>query len=1072
MKPSPSSLVHAAATAALLTATLTVRAAIIAPYQPDAATLHLWHFDEPGVPATDAVTGANNLPMSVVANGATLGNISFTGFGSALSTVDGGQNGIAATDKDAYAARYALVNAAGDNTAWSFAEPVTGAFTMEAIVRIDFDPTANLGATTVGGNGRNTPLMIIGGEQDGTGGGVRSWQFRLDPIGFNPGAVPYTTPLTQPVLEFINVNNGSGVQWLFATIPLSGPDAIVQGSWYHVAVTYDGNAATPDNFKVFWTLLDPSRTTANQILSAAMNLDLNASGAVDFAIGNGGRNPPNANFIGLIDEVRMSSVARSAGEMAFASSDVIIVTQPTNQLAAIGQPASFTVIASGNPPLFYQWRFESTPIPDATNSTLSFAAVQTTNAGSYDVVVTNLTSGATSVVATLTVRLPLELVWEGTWNTNWDLTQPNWLGLPALSSEIFNSGDHVIFNDIYSQYYPIINLVGALNPSSITVTGATSFTFGTISNGSLSGVAPLFKGGSGTLTVAANNTGSGSTTVEGGALVVGNGAASGSLSTGPITNEALIFFNRADTINLNSPLAGTGQWIKTNSNDLRLNATNFISGDLLIADGTLTLATSGALGTTTNIVVKTIRGGAGASGTRLALANGTIVASNVVATLPSSNSDGVSTVDWRSTLHGDSGTNVWNGPLLVVGNNTINFAQNAGAQLDVNGPVIGPDYTGRVTLRGGGLGIVRGTIAMPNGILAKTDGATWIVSSSGSTYRFTDLAGGTLALGNHDGLATNSPLVIAGATLDLAGFNQLVTGLTNTIGSAIIGSSSTNADSTFTLAGSDNWTFGGRIADVLGTGTRKVHFTLTGGSLTLTNVNTYSGETRVHAGTLILAGSGSISNTSLIRLAAGSTLDAVALASTELVLGSTQTLQATGAVTVLGKLTSRGVIAMNISKAGAVLNHSSITGPSVINYGGTLALTLSGDPLSVSDTLPLFSASSHGGAFDTITPATPGPGLVWDTSTLDFDGTLRIQTGATPQPGFSMISISGNEIVIQGTNGVAGQSFVVLGSTNVAAPLNTWLPVLTNTFGPGGVFSVTNTIHPATPQQFLLLRQP
>jgi hypothetical protein len=63
------------------------------------------------------------------------------------------------------------------------------------IVRIDFDPAANLGPTTIGGNGRNTAMQIISGEQEATGGGIRSWQFRLDPIGFNPNAGGITAPV-------------------------------------------------------------------------------------------------------------------------------------------------------------------------------------------------------------------------------------------------------------------------------------------------------------------------------------------------------------------------------------------------------------------------------------------------------------------------------------------------------------------------------------------------------------------------------------------------------------------------------------------------------------------------------------------------------------------------------------------------------------------------------------------------------------------------------------------------------------------------------------------------------------
>jgi hypothetical protein len=42
----------------------------------------------------------------------------------------------------------------------------------------------------------------------------------------------------------------------------------------------------------------------------------------------------------------------------------------------------------------------------------------------------------------------------------------------------------------------------------------------------------------------------------------------------------------------------------------------------------------------------------------------------------------------------------------------------------------------------------------------------------------------------------------------------------------------------------------------------------------------------------------------------------------------------------------------------------------------------------------------------------------------------------------------------------------------VAAPANEWLSIATNVFGPGGTFSVTNTINPNTPELFFRLLIP
>jgi hypothetical protein len=63
-----------------------------------------------------------------------------------------------------------------------------------------------------------------------------------------------------------------------------------------------------------------------------------------------------------------------------------------------------------------------------------------------------------------------------------------------------------------------------------------------------------------------------------------------------------------------------------------------------------------------------------------------------------------------------------------------------------------------------------------------------------------------------------------------------------------------------------------------------------------------------------------------------------------------------------------------------------------ITYGGTLSLTNLAGNLAASDTFKLFSATNYSGAFSAITPATPAPGLGWNTNTLVTDGILRFVT--------------------------------------------------------------------------------
>jgi purine nucleoside phosphorylase len=83
-----------------------------------------------------------------------------------------------------------------------------------------------------------------------------------------------------------------------------------------------------------------------------------------------------------------------------------ITTQPQNLTVTQGQSASFSVVASGSPPFGYQWSFNGTALSDATNASLALTNAQTTDAGSYTVVVTNAVGSITSQVATLTVLVP------------------------------------------------------------------------------------------------------------------------------------------------------------------------------------------------------------------------------------------------------------------------------------------------------------------------------------------------------------------------------------------------------------------------------------------------------------------------------------------------------------------------------------------------------------------------------------------------------------------------------------------------------------------------------------------
>ncbi len=77
-----------------------------------------------------------------------------------------------------------------------------------------------------------------------------------------------------------------------------------------------------------------------------------------------------------------------------------LTASPTNQIVIVGADLTLSAAATGTPPLFYQWLKDGVPVPDATNTTLTFNPVDLTNGGRYSVVVTNAAGSTTSLPAT------------------------------------------------------------------------------------------------------------------------------------------------------------------------------------------------------------------------------------------------------------------------------------------------------------------------------------------------------------------------------------------------------------------------------------------------------------------------------------------------------------------------------------------------------------------------------------------------------------------------------------------------------------------------------------------------
>ncbi len=149
-----------------------------------------------------------------------------------------------------------------------------------------------------------------------------------------------------------------------------------------------------------------------------------------------------------------------------------------------------------------------------------------------------------------------DLVWTGSTNGNWNITDNNWTGTT------FVNGDNVTFNDSPAAASPItVTLTQNVAPNSITVNNPTK-NYTLTGSSILTGNASLMKSGAGSLTLSGTtaHTFSGGVTLQSGALYVLSTAGLGSGNT--FTMSGGIFASNNTTalaINRNAKISGTVQ---------------------------------------------------------------------------------------------------------------------------------------------------------------------------------------------------------------------------------------------------------------------------------------------------------------------------------------------------------------------------------------------------------------------------------------------------------------------------------------------------------------------------------
>jgi hypothetical protein len=83
---------------------------------------------------------------------------------------------------------------------------------------------------------------------------------------------------------------------------------------------------------------------------------------------------------------------------------------PLAQITALGGSATFSVGASGAPPITYQWRKDGVAIQGATSAKYYLQSAKQTDAGRYSVVVSNLNGAVSSGEVTLSLLDPPKLI--------------------------------------------------------------------------------------------------------------------------------------------------------------------------------------------------------------------------------------------------------------------------------------------------------------------------------------------------------------------------------------------------------------------------------------------------------------------------------------------------------------------------------------------------------------------------------------------------------------------------------------------------------------------------------------
>jgi autotransporter-associated beta strand protein len=555
---------------------------------------------------------------------------------------------------------------------------------------------------------------------------------------------------------------------------------------------------------------------------------------------------------------------------------------------------------------------------------------------------------------------------------------------------------------------------------------------------------------------------------------------------GIVTPSALTV-NSANNYTLGSTtsggIGGPARLTKLGAGTLTLSTSNSYSGGSSFSDGVVILTNANALpGSGTLAMTNSMLVLAAANLTRGSITVGGPIAG--FAAVGSNRSVSLGNITWgNATFFSGSVTDV-----LVLGRATDSLTLDFQSQIDfgTGGNRIIQVDNGAAAVDAVISGRIQDNSATPGNLIKTGAGTLQLLHPTSNYEGATEIQDGTVILTG--GFNSDNAFVLGNGTT--SGVFQLGNASTNknlTVGdlttdgtgngNRVVGG---NANVSVLTVNNATDNFGGVLG---GPGVNENNLALTKGlfsSFTLTKNNTYTGATIINAGSLVLSGAGSISNSVSIDVKADATFDVSAVTG-GYVLGTAQTLQ--GAGTVNGNVTANGRIApggagiasltfindlklngsnvttlMGIDNA-QVPNSDNIYVGGTFTPGGNLVVTNLGGALSVGNSFQLLTVPMSGSFSSIVYP----PGYVF-TNKLALDGTIEV-VGVAPTPTNITFSVSVGNLIL---NWPAGQGWQLQSQTNpltVGVSTN-WVTV------PGAVPPLTNAANPANGSVFYRLVYP